>query len=64
MLKEYEIKRKIAQELLQLKLTFLLGYNLKIFIQWEELTRPILPVGKTLYDLICKITVCLIFRRV
>ena len=46
MLKEYEIKRKMAQELLQLKLTFLLGYNLKIFIQWEELTRPILPVGK------------------
>ena len=64
MLKEYETKRKMAQELLQLKLTFFLGYNMKIFIQLEELTRPIPPVGKILYDLICKITVCLIFRRV
>ena len=37
--KEYEIKTKLEQEQwLQLKLTFLLVYNLKIVIQWGELT--------------------------
>ena len=30
--KEYEIKTKMVQEWLQLKMLFLLGYNLKIFI--------------------------------
>ena len=38
--KEYEIKTKMVQEeWLQQKMTFLLGYNLKIFTQWwVELT--------------------------
>ena len=30
--KEYEIKTKMEQKWLQLKMTLLLGYNLKIFI--------------------------------
>ena len=30
--KEYEIKTKKVQEGLQLKMTFLLGYNFKMFI--------------------------------
>ena len=38
MSKEYEIKTKMVQEQwLQLKMLFLLGYNLKKFIYWEEL---------------------------
>ena len=32
--KEYKIKTKMEQEWLQLKMTFLLGYNLKISIEW------------------------------
>ena len=35
--KEYEIKTKMDQEQwLQLKMLFLLGYNLKIVVQWGE----------------------------
>ena len=35
--KEYEIKTKMEQEQwLQLKMLFLLGYNMKIVAQWRE----------------------------
>ena len=47
--KEYEIKTKIEQEQCpQLKMLFLLGYNLKIIVYWGEyknLIGEISPAG-------------------
>ena len=44
--KEYEIKTKMVQEWLQLKMLFLLGYNLKIFIYGGVGVENWLLVGK------------------